>query len=112
MITDLRKYQRYAGFVVLQVFEKPMALEPEKAEKVTLAACTLHNYIRANRPQSDVTTPDSMDTDNGEQNFAGLGGIAAIHRGQNASNRAKEIRNKFCDHFNGAGAVEWQNRMV
>ena len=99
----------YAGFVVLQVFEKPMALEPDKAEKVTLAACTLHNYIRRNRP-------DSMDTDNAEQNFAenlvGLGGIAAMQHGQNASNRAKEIRSNFCDHFNGAGAVEWQNRMV
>ena len=91
-----------------------MALQPEKAEIVTLAACTLHNYIRCHKAAIEIM-PDSDNSNDGNWRAYANGGLANIDRlnvGQNATNNAKDIRNRFCEYFNGPGIVEWQDRMV
>jgi DDE superfamily endonuclease len=36
---------------VFRLFHTPMLLQPAKVRTVVKAACTLHNYLRQNRPQ-------------------------------------------------------------
>ena len=97
-------------YCCVQVFEKPIPLQPDKTEIITLAACTLHNYIRSHRINNDIT--DANDGNWRNREYMGLGEIAAMQHGQNSSNEAKAIRDKFCNYFIGSGAVEWQDRMV
>ena len=39
------------------VFQKPIPLEPEKVEKIVMAACVLHNFLRSKPSSRDIYTP-------------------------------------------------------
>ena len=39
------------------VFQKPIPLEPEKVEKIVMAACVLHNFLRNKPSLRDFYTP-------------------------------------------------------
>ena len=46
-----------------RVFLSPMLLSPENVEKVSLASCTLHNFLREHLP-SEYTPPGTFDLEN------------------------------------------------
>ena len=47
-----------------RVFMTPIGLTPEKAEKIVLASCTLHNFLRSRSEASTMyTPPGSIDTE-------------------------------------------------
>lgn len=95
------------------MFEKAIPLEPEKAEVVTLAACTLHNYLQTHKA-SGFTSDSDMANDGSWRavSSSGVRDLQCRTTGQNYSLAAADIRNNFCAYFNGPGAVEWQDRMI
>ena len=42
------------------VFQKPIPLEPEKVEKVVLAACALHNFLRSKPSSRNIYSPPNI----------------------------------------------------
>ena len=49
------------------VFRKPIPLDPDKAEVIVLAACSLHNFLRTNKDARDTySPPGSFDTEDVE----------------------------------------------
>ncbi|XP_062571585.1 uncharacterized protein LOC134233621 [Saccostrea cucullata] len=101
------------------IFQTPIALEIEKVEGIVLAACALHNFLRAK--SQDVYMPTgSMDCEDFEKisiiqgdwrrgptpqgNFIAL----SSQGGNRTSIGTREIRDEFCDYFFTNGQVTWQ----
>lgn len=107
--------------VVFRVLRKPMLLEPERAEKVVLACCYLHNFLRKGQSSSSYCPPgtfDSEDTLTGEI-IPGTWRIISQPNGtllrlkkvpRKPSVLGQEIREEFSLFFvSEAGKVPWQN---
>lgn len=105
------------------IFRKPMALEADKVEKVVLAACSLHNFLRTKSTRTympfgsiDREDEDSVTIIEGEwrsnhvpnQNFLSL----SNQGGNRSATDIRDIRSEFCDYFNTNGAVPWQWHMI
>jgi len=99
------------------VFQKTNALEPDKDEKVVLAACVLHNFLRSKPSSMNIySPPDYIDRENQEividaewRQNAGNCLPNILQQGGNRSTlEAREIRDKLCDYFNTNGEVPWQ----
>jgi hypothetical protein len=107
-----------------QIYRAPLRLHPAKAERIVLTTVAIHNWLRTNAISRQQYTPqesvDWEDIDNGvfhhgdwraEEEPRGL-----RHIGQQGSNRsgiaAREMRDKLCSYFSGAGARDWQERMI
>ena len=111
------------GFGILTsgfaVFQKSIPLEPEKVEKVVLASCVLHNFLRL-RPLSRniYSPPQYIDRENCENGLIIEAEWRQVHtdnlRGlsQQGSNRstveAREMREEICDYVNTNGQVPCQ----
>ena len=105
-----------------RVFLTPMQLSVENAEKVVLASCALHNFLRESSPVQ-YTPPGSFDSEDLETGHIQEGSwrsenptaLAQIRvRGANAySFDAKEVREEFCSYFNSEeGSVSWQDKFI
>ncbi|CAH1963993.1 unnamed protein product [Acanthoscelides obtectus] len=96
---------------VFRCLRKPMLLEPEKVEKITMACVTLHNFLRRNAQAKDLYTPpgsfDAEDLELGTltegawrkdsevlQSFLPIKKVA-----RKSSYIAKEIRDEFSEYF-------------
>lgn len=49
--------------VVFRVLRKPMLLEPERAEKIVLGCCYLHNFLRKGQSSSSYCPPGTFDSE-------------------------------------------------
>ena len=99
----------------------PIALCPENVEKIVMAACSLHNFLRSKSDARNVYTPlgiadiEDMHTHDilpGQWRLQ-LNPEGLVPLAQQGSNRctstAKEIQKEFCEYFNSReGQVEWQ----
>ena len=98
-----------------------IGLKPEKVELVTMACCTLHNFLRSRVEASAVyIPPGSIHSEDPTTHELRLGdwqseqqttGLTPLGRqGSNhCSTAAKELRDQLCHYFNSAeGQVEWQ----
>lgn len=100
------------------VFKKAIPLEPEKAEKVILACCTLHNFLRSKPYSRGLYTPtEYMDQENTDTGFVtqaewrqnGPGMVGLLPQGGNRTTlEARDVRDELCDCFNSDGQVPWQ----
>ncbi|CAH2005050.1 unnamed protein product [Acanthoscelides obtectus] len=108
---------------VFRCLRKPMLLEPEKVEKITMACVTLHNFLRRNAQAKDLYTPpgsfDAEDLELGTltegawrkdsevlQSFLPIKKVA-----RKSSYIAKEIRDEFSEYFvSEIGQVPWQSK--
>ena len=101
------------------VFQKHVPLEPEKVEKIVMAACVLHNFLRSKPSSRDIYTPqESFDREiNGtiieadwRQMAGNNNGLPNIQQqeGNKSTTEAREIRDELCDFFNTNGQVPWQ----
>lgn len=102
-----------------QVFYTPIRLRLESIDKVVMACCVLHNFLRRRRPNI-YTPPDSLDQDNFEKGSLQSGlratpsHLAPLQRshGRNFGSEAEQVRQSFMQYFNEEGAVSWQERMI
>ncbi|XP_018431177.1 PREDICTED: putative nuclease HARBI1 [Nanorana parkeri] len=103
-----------------RIFRTTINLSPHKIELVVMACCLLHNFLR--RCNADEYSPVHMlDRESMEDaafvpgdwrsESAGLVPLQSME-GQKPDADAKLSRQKYTEHFNGAGAVEWQEAMV
>ncbi|KAK5640416.1 hypothetical protein RI129_011227 [Pyrocoelia pectoralis] len=87
-----------------RIFDTNIAIHPTKVDKVIKAACVLHNLIRVE--EGDMYNSESIDTAGGA--FEPITNICRLNKNQ-STRTAREIRDKFCNYFSGAGAEEWQD---
>nr|XP_034195291.1 uncharacterized protein LOC117611449 [Osmia lignaria] len=97
-----------------RIFENDIKLQPEKVEKIIFAACSLHNWLRTCRDENywPREIMDREDTEFG-QIISGhwrqiTRGLTSVHADRFAHNPARHtinIRNEYCEYFNGVGAV-------
>ena len=100
------------------VFLWPIMVSPENAEKMVLASCALHNYLRC-KNSAWYTPTGSFGSDllgtgkvvAGEWRNCEPTGITSLtQQGSNRySNEAKDVQEGFSGYFNTTGAVAWQD---
>lgn len=95
-----------------RILLKNINLSPEKATKVALSCCYLHNFLRKKSDQTYYSCGNLATNTDMEVTREGVS-IAPINRTviRNASNTAKDIRNQFCAYFNSEGSVPWQKEI-
>jgi len=102
------------------MLRKPMLLEPEKAQLVTITIACLHNFLKKNPDSAAIyTPPGTFDYEESgrviedswramsNKNTTSLFPIRKI--ACKPTLKAKEIREKLAAYFQSGGRVEWQN---
>lgn len=92
---------------VFRILHTPIMVEPTKAEKIVLAICVLHNFLRS-RARSTFLSPFREAQDAGYHHLTDLNST----RQKNATNAAKDVRDELKNYFQGAGRVAWQEQYV
>lgn len=91
---------------VFRVLHTPICLSPKKVEKVVLAICALHNFLRQRARQTYInpyvegTYPHEAQT-----TLSPMESTSA----RNAASNAKDMRVSLTKYFMGPGKVSWQN---
>ena len=86
-----------------RVFRAPLAVFPVTAEKIVMASCVLHNFLRSHTIISGCIDNDSQDDTDGMSSL--------VHQGSNHySQDAAKIRDEICTYVNGPGRVDWQEK--
>ncbi|XP_076545678.1 uncharacterized protein LOC143305533 [Osmia lignaria lignaria] len=105
-----------------RIFENDIKLQPEKVEKIIFSACSqLHNWLRRCKNENywlrEIVNRE--DTEFGQiisghwrQITRGLTSVHADRFAHNPARHAINIRNEYCEYFNGVGAVPWQLKMI
>lgn len=104
-----------------RVFLSPMELNPENVEKIVLASCVLHNYLRDKSPLQYLP-PGSVDNENVEtgniEHAQWRSTPNAMHQlvvtgRNNYTLSAKEVRDNFSNYFNSEeGSIPWQENFI
>ena len=104
-------------------FRVPFLLAPCKVKGITLAALTLHNWLRADTSSRNIYSPPTL-VDREDPEMAEV--IPGSWRediptdsflnlqpstSRNCSNEAKNMREEFTQWFNNEGDVSWQRHM-
>lgn len=103
------------------VLQNPIVLFPEKAQKVVLACCYLHNFLRKREPRAYITR-NYVDNEDLQAGIV-TGGTwrdVVVNEAtplepsttRNASTSAKMVRDTYCHFFNNEGQVSWQWKIV
>ncbi|XP_069608213.1 uncharacterized protein [Ranitomeya imitator] len=103
-----------------RVFHTAMNMKLSSIDSVVLACCVLHNFLRR-RDATAYSPPqyvDSVDPANGDitqgewrlDNHR-VSGLESLGSGRN-NDDATNCREKYCDFFNGPGAVSWQHQQL
>lgn len=88
-------------------------LEPEKTQTLTLACCTLHNYLRKSRTPPCGAPPSASNRNDNVVEALELPAMPSIPPQHLRPSEAAIIaRDTICEYVNTAGAVAWQNNMV
>lgn len=101
-----------------RIFEKPIPLIADKVDKIVLACCALHNWLRktsqAYLPPGLIDHEDyNYEITNGtwRQKQSCLTDLVPTSN-RNACTDAKKIRDDYCAYFNGEGALPWQWKLI
>ena len=102
--TDCRVVENAFGILTqkFRLFYSRIQLSPENADKVVLAACVLHSYLR-----NDVSVEDCVieNTDAPSQ----YSHVTAFRpSGGSASEEDMSVREKYRQYFANVGSVPWQ----
>ncbi|CAH1953664.1 unnamed protein product [Acanthoscelides obtectus] len=102
-----------------QVLQSAISLQIESIDKVVMACCVLHYFLRRKCSQS-YTPMDSLDQENRTDGTVQMGlranpsQLANLQRShsRNFSSEASQVRREFTQFFNEEGALSWQERMI
>lgn len=102
-----------------QIFQTAIDIRLQSIDKVVMACCVLHNYLRQTCG-GIYAPPDSLDKENTVDGSVELGlranpdQLAGLQRGyiRNYSAEANLVRQSFMQYFTEDGAVSWQERMI
>lgn len=83
-------------------------LSSEKAKIITLACCTLHNFLKKEAKSSYLHTNPEDDIDKRYRFIFGL----SRQQAKRPKNEVLLIREEFKEYFNECGAVPWQDEMI
>jgi len=100
-----------------------MRYDPDIATTIILAACCLHNMLRSDSVARAMYTPSgSIDVEDviagriREGDCREVRGTGVVRMENQGGNRhpmsALNLRERWCEYFNGPGAVPWQLKMV
>ena len=100
-----------------RVFHTTIGLSPEKVEKIVLACCALHNFLR--KHSSQYLSLGLVDVEDETSGTITLGSwrneeqLTPInHNLGRVPDAAMEIRHQFMDYFSNEGSVSWQDNMI
>jgi len=89
-----------------RIFSKPVALSPDKIERIVMATCCLHNFLLRNPVTAAQYVPCEIHTSNDLQSVTN-------HVGKRSTNEAAAVRDTLCSYFNSPeGAVAWQMKAI
>lgn len=105
-----------------RVFEKPIATSVPTAVKIVKTACALHNWLQTRCDSNYFSlglidkedlehytfTPGSWREESKSNGFIQLQPLPPRF----PDSSARELRNYYCNYFNGIGAVPWQNEII
>nr|XP_022910725.1 putative nuclease HARBI1 [Onthophagus taurus] len=102
-----------------RVFEKAISLKLQSVEKIVLACCTLHNWLRKTNPTYiSRGLIDYEDENHGifpgswrQENISGLQNLPPTAQ-RHPQRQAQQIRDKYRDYFNNEGTVPWQRQLL
>lgn len=103
-----------------RIFEKPIATTVPTAIKIVKTACALHNWLQATSVSFSSANIDTEDVENCTF-VPGSWRVDSESRGLIKLNKyppklpdqnARDMRQYYCNYFNGMGAVPWQNKMT
>ena len=104
-LSRARRVVENAFGIIIQKFRLfcgRIQLSPENADKVVLAACVLHHYLR-----NDVTVEDRVIESTGA--LSQFSYVTTFRRsGGSASEEAMSVRGKYRQYFENVGSVRWQ----
>lgn len=104
------------AFVILRarfrVFHGPMQVQPDMVDKIVLAACCLHNFLRSQTSLSaDKLEENLMDYTDNSNNIDCLLDIESLSR--NPTQTAIYVREKYKEYFiSQEGRIPWQIEMI
>ena len=101
-----------------RIFLSAIQSRPEVAQKIIIASCALHNFLRTkcsrympsrsvDRENLDATLIEG-DWRTEEGRLTSL----ALQSSNTYTRDAKEVRQRFCNYFNNYGQVSWQNNYI
>lgn len=95
-----------------RIFNQPINLKLENIEKVVMATCVLHNYLRKKRGDNYIHM--NLDIDDGDDIKSNQDNLLSLQKGHNrhASQSSKEVRELYKTYFCNEGAVTWQGDLV
>lgn len=101
------------------VFQRPIAVSPEKSQIIVLACCYLHNYLRRNQSQTYMCS-NSVDVEDFESGIivegswrtTGQSTSLRTTHARNSPTIAKAVRDSYCDFFNNEGQISWQHKFA
>ncbi|KAF0713547.1 putative nuclease HARBI1, partial [Aphis craccivora] len=105
--------------VVENSLRKPLLLQPDKAEKIVLACCYMHNYLRKKSTSINIYTPNGVfDHEQDGQIIPGNwrregqpSSLLPLQRvGRKSSQSSQSIRDEFANYFHTNGRVAWQDQ--
>lgn len=106
-----------------RVLLAPMLLSPDKVEKVVLATCAIHNYLRTRSP-ARYFPPSSMDREDTNIGHVTDGDWREVRKselayeaiasqaGNRSTNAAQAQRDYLCSYVNNIGRVSWQDKFA
>lgn len=100
-----------------KIFQKAIKFEPDKAWKIVMACCHLHNYL-CSRNRANYLPPQEIDRDDIINGAVELGSwrqdtqeMVQLRRTKgNSTVVAKKVRDDFCEFFNTSWSVPWQSK--
>ncbi|KAJ8970514.1 hypothetical protein NQ314_001190 [Rhamnusium bicolor] len=102
-----------------RIFHTPINLKLKNTEKVVMACCVLHNFLRRKRIEyhMPLATLDQENFETGETVMGlrpGEHSLLNLERGQNrrAAQMAKNVRDTYMNYFNNEGSVPWQEQFI
>nr|CAI5835505.1 unnamed protein product [Callosobruchus analis]CAI5854414.1 unnamed protein product [Callosobruchus analis] len=88
---------------VFRIYQRRLKMNPEHVDKIILATCCLHNFLRP--ALIPVQSFDNNLNNDNIQNLRRVGGNATVE--------AMSIRDTFANYFSSPeGAVPWQNEII